>query len=87
MIKMEKICQCCGMPISRVSQRGTEKDGNKSGEYCCFCYKVGKFTFNGSYDEFIERQVTIAQKMLGLPEDKARVMANDTLPKLKRWKT
>jgi hypothetical protein len=37
-------------------------------------------------EEFIERQVKIAQEKMNLPENKAREMANNILPNLKRWK-
>jgi hypothetical protein len=40
----EKICQSCTMPIDDPLDRGTNKDGSKSGLYCKYCYQDGSFT-------------------------------------------
>lgn len=41
---MKNICQSCGMPLKKdPEQGGTNADGSKSGEYCSYCYKNGKF--------------------------------------------
>lgn len=82
----QKICQSCGMPIDKNESKGTNADGSKSEEYCKFCYQKGKFTDEGiSLKDKIEKNIQIAVKM-GMPEEKAKRMANETLPNLKRWK-
>lgn len=83
---MDKICQSCGMPIRSDDMIGTNADGSRNDEYCIFCFEDGGFTFNGSYDDFVEKQVKIAQEKMGLPANKARETANGVLPNLKRWK-
>jgi len=66
------ICQSCGMPI-------------ESGEYCKFCFKDGKFTDEGiTMEEKIEKNIKIAVS-LGMDKEKAKALAQDTIPKLKRW--
>jgi len=56
-------------------------------EYCCFCFKNGRFTDEGiSLSEKIDRLVKISVEQLGLREDLARTMAETKLPQLKRWK-
>ena len=37
-------CQCCGMPLDKPEDAGTEADGTLSGEYCRYCYQNGAFT-------------------------------------------
>ncbi len=79
------ICQSCSMPMSKPEAFGTNADGSKSKEYCTFCYQGGKFTFQGTLEEMIERLVAMSGKM-GMTEEQGREMAKTVLPKLKRWK-
>lgn len=83
---MEKIiCQSCGMPLEKEEDYGIDLDGSKNKEYCHFCYKDGRFTDEGvTMEEKIKKNTEIAIKM-GMPEEKAREMANSTIPMLKRW--
>ncbi|MCA9386203.1 zinc ribbon domain-containing protein, partial [Candidatus Dojkabacteria bacterium] len=39
----QKQCQSCGMPIEKGEKSGTESNGEKSTEYCHFCYESGEF--------------------------------------------
>jgi hypothetical protein len=79
------ICQSCGMPLIKESDIGTNEDGSQSEEYCRFCFQEGKFTNpNLTMEEQIEKGIVISKKMW-IPEDKAREIANNTIPKLKRW--
>ncbi|MBU0586726.1 zinc ribbon domain-containing protein [Candidatus Micrarchaeota archaeon] len=83
---MSNICQSCGMPMQKDSDFGTNDDKGKSEEYCEFCFQNGKFTDEGiSMEEKIEKNVKIAMEM-GFAEAKAREMAENTIPTLKRWK-
>jgi hypothetical protein len=79
-------CQSCGMPMQKNEDFGTNTDRSKNEEYCRFCYKDGKFTDEGiTMEEKINKNIEIAKK-IGMPEEKAREMANNIIPKLKRWK-
>jgi len=81
----KEICQSCGMPMSN-DDFGTNKDETKSKEYCHFCFKNGKFTDEGiSMEEKIKKNIEIAKRM-GMSEEKAKALAENTIPKLKRWK-
>ena len=83
---MSKICQSCGMPMSKPHDHGTIANGSKSQEYCAFCFQDGRFVDDGiTLREKIEKNIPIAKRM-GMQEAKAREMAEKTLPKLKRWK-
>lgn len=84
-LSQTKLCQSCGMPITKPDDLGTNADGNHSREYCKYCYAGGKFTADISLDNFIEKQVEIAKNMLKIPENTARAMAHSIIPKLKRW--
>ena len=80
-----EICQSCSMPLRMDADRGTNADGSKNKEYCRFCFKDGKFTDEGiTMEQKIEQMVGIAKQM-NIPEDNARELARNTLPKLKRW--
>ena len=81
------ICQSCSMPLRSDKDLGTNADGSKNQDYCHFCYKDGKFTDEGStMEQKIDKMVGMA-KTMNIPEDKARAMAQNILPTLKRWKT
>ena len=55
MEKQYKMCQSCGMPLSKDPDGGgTETDGSKSPKYCSYCYVNGEFTFTGNVQEFQE---------------------------------
>jgi len=79
------ICQSCGMPMNE-NDFGTNTNGTKNKEYCHFCFKNGKLTDDGiTMEEKIKKNIEIAKKM-GMPEEKAKFLAENTIPKLKRWK-
>jgi len=78
-------CQSCGMPLNKEENWGTNFGGSKTTEYCKFCFQDGKFSDqNLTMERVIEKSVELSKK-LWMPEDKAREIANNTIPKLKRW--
>ncbi len=78
-------CQSCTMPIDRIEDRGTEKDGSKSSEYCKYCYQNGKFTDPGMTLEKMKNNVNLQMKRMDLPE-KVLQQSLEKLSGLKRWK-
>jgi hypothetical protein len=88
MVNEIKICQSCGMPLNKDSDvGGTNSDSSKSDKFCSFCYMGGKFTDEGiSLQEKIEKNIQIAVTRMNTSEKKAREIAENTLPKLERWK-
>ena len=86
MIKDEKqVCQSCAMSIEQTESLGTNKDSSKNYEYCKFCFHKGQFTDEGiSLEQKIEKNISMAKQM-GIKEEEARQMAENMLPKLKRW--
>lgn len=79
-------CQSCGMPMSDISQRGTNSDGSINNDYCVYCYKDGKFTFDGSMEEMIEFCIPMEVEAKVYPDaDTARENLLKYYPTLKRW--
>jgi hypothetical protein len=74
------------MPLQKKGDFGQNADGSQSEEYCCYCFQNGKFLDEGiTLEDKIEKNVEIAVQMR-MPEDEARKMASNILPKLKRWR-
>ena len=81
------VCQSCGMPMQKDGDCGTNGDGSKNEEYCHFCFKDGKFTDQEiTMEQKIEKIVKIAVSQMNMSEAQAREMANNIIPKLKRWR-
>jgi hypothetical protein len=81
----KKICQSCGAVMKSAGEYGTNEDGSKNSDYCCYCYKDGRFIYEGSMENFVKLLVKVA-KDKGQDEKKAREEALKLLPTLKRWK-
>lgn len=83
------ICQSCGMILNN-EDKGTERDGSKSEEYCAFCYQNGEFVQKLTVEEMIELNLKDLDKWnqeagLNLSELEAREQLLEYLPTLKRW--
>lgn len=81
----EMFCQSCTMPIDNLADRGTEKDGNLSSEYCKYCYQHGELINPEMTLDEMKALVVSQMKKMHLPEN---IIQNsvDTLPNLKRWR-
>lgn len=87
-----KYCQSCGMPLQNAEEFGTNADGSKNEDYCCYCYKEGVFTMECTMEEMIEhcaRFVDEFNKGSEVTYTKEEAIANmkQYFPTLKRWKT
>ena len=82
-----KICQSCGMPMGSDEQYGTNADGTKNEDYCCYCYKDGAFAQQCSMEEMAD---FCAPFEVEGGRAKTREEAKEGLMKyfatLKRWK-
>jgi hypothetical protein len=78
-------CQSCAMPMEKTKDFGTNTDGSKNKEYCCYCYNNGKFTeLNITMEQMIKKCESIMKEM-HIPE--AQIEQTKTfIPMLKRWK-
>jgi hypothetical protein len=84
-MKPELFCQSCTMPIDKMEDRGTEKDGSKSSEYCKYCYQDGKFTDPNLTLEGMQKIVATQMNLMNLPQTVLQ-QSLALLPQLKRWK-
>lgn len=86
-VGLADVCQSCGMPMTEEAQRGTEKDGSKSAEYCCYCRKNGAFTADCTMEEMIDFCLDTEEgKKLYTDRELARSQMLAYYPTLKRWK-
>ena len=88
--KPAEICQSCGMILRQASDKGTERDGHPSNEYCTFCYQHGTFTRELTMEELIESNLQYLDEWnqangLQLTKEEARTALRKFLPTLKRW--
>ena len=83
------ICQSCEMPLEEPSQFGTNTDGSKSDDYCCHCWKNGKFTSpKQTLEQAIEFNIRfVLEAGEAETEEEARALLKESMPKLKRWAT
>ena len=79
-------CQSCGMPMEKPDDFGSNADGLKINDYCHFCFENGAFTAPDiTLEQMIERVAGIMVTKMNMPEAQAKAMANQFIPKLKRW--
>lgn len=90
-ISMEerKFCQCCGMPLDKPEDAGTEVGGSLSSDYCRYCYQGGAFT---APDATMEDMIAFNLKFNAEngfpfgPQEEAERNMRSWFPALKRWK-
>lgn len=80
------ICQSCGMHMDDDTDYGTNLDKSPSYDYCNYCYKEGKYTFETkSVEEFADKMIEAMARQIGSPEMK-KEEAVAMLQGLGRWK-
>lgn len=83
---MENVhCQSCYMEMNAAEKRGTEATGEKSADYCVYCYQKGGFTTPQTFEAAVETNIPW-WKVEGESDDIARERIMTVFPKLKRWK-
>lgn len=80
-----KFCQSCTMPIDNPEDRGIEKDGSKSDDYCKYCYQDGAILNPEMTLDEMKTIVTTQMRKMNLPEQLIQ-QSHSMLPGLKRWK-
>lgn len=83
-----RFCQSCGMPLTDVSQLGTDAKGEPEYDYCTYCRQSGAFTADCTMEQMIGFCVDLGEKsgMIQNREEASRQM-QAWFPTLKRWKT
>ena len=86
-MKNAPICQSCAMPMDKPELFGTNADGSRNTEYCCYCMKDGKFNWDCTMEDMLEDciKVEIEHKPDCSPEE-IRKELTAVFPTLKRWK-
>ena len=84
-----KFCQCCGMPLDKPEDVGTESDRGPSVDYCRYCYQNGAFTApDASMEDIIAFNLKFNEENgcpFG-PREEAEKMMRSWFPTLKRWR-
>lgn len=86
-----KYCQSCGMPLQNQDELGTNSDGSRNEEYCCYCFKDGAFTMDYTMEQMIEHcaqfvdEFNKGSEVVYTKEDAITNM-KIYFPTLKRWK-
>ncbi len=86
----QKFCQSCGMPLTQ-DNLGTEANGDRSEEYCCYCYKNGAFLNDLNMSQMIEFCAQFTDQInqqagWNLTPQQAKAQMRQYFPTLKRWK-
>jgi predicted amidophosphoribosyltransferase len=79
------LCQSCTMPIDNIADRGTEKNGSQSSEYCKYCYQNGAFTDKDMTLAKMKTIVSEQMEKMHLPKDVLQ-KSLAALPNLRRWR-
>jgi predicted amidophosphoribosyltransferase len=87
----QKFCQSCGMTLTNNDLLGTNADGTSNDEYCCYCFKDGKFTQDISMNESIDHCVQYLDEFnkdceVKYTKEEAIKEMRKFFPQLKRWK-
>lgn len=83
----EPICQSCAMILKALDDKGTEVDGTRSEDYCCYCYEAGEFIEPEiTLKEMIEESISNTAKSLDITIEEAKKYLESLLPTLKRWR-
>lgn len=80
-------CQSCGMPMTQEGHFGTNPDASKNEDYCCYCFKDGKFIWECTMDEMIEFCVNSEGSEKWCPDKEQGIKEmQEWFPSLKRWR-
>lgn len=85
-----KYCQSCGMPLQKEEEQGSNQDGSRNEDYCCYCFKDGAFTVDCTMEQMIEHCAQFVDEFNKDSEvtyTKVDAIANMKVyfPTLKRW--
>ena len=82
----DRICQSCCLPLND-EVAGTEATGEKSDDYCCYCYKGGVFTRpDATLESLLDISAGVwAEKDPSITIEEARAQLKKKMPTLKRW--
>ena len=85
---LDKICQSCAMSLKEEIYLGTNSDSSKNEDYCIYCFRDGKFTYEITMNEMVERGMDFLTRFGNLNsnnENGIREILNKIYSGLKRW--
>jgi len=84
MFKSKTVCQSCGSPLRKDSDKGRERNGVITETYCRRCYQLGGFTDSEMTAEKMREIIRVKMTELRFPRFLADKLA-DNVYSLKRW--
>lgn len=86
----KKCCQSCGMPLQKQEESGTNHDGSRNEEYCCYCFKGGAFTMDCTMEQMIEHCAQFVDEFnkdaeVAYTKEEVIAKMKTHFPTLKRW--
>ena len=86
-MKNEQFCQRCAMPMERPEDFGSNGDGSKNADYCCYCFENGAFLYpDATMQDVIESCLPHVVPDVFGDEAQARAAMGKHFPTLKCWK-
>ena len=83
----KQFCQRCAMPMEKPADFGTNADGSKNEDYCCYCYENGGFFYpEATMSEVIEGCLPHVVPDVFADEETAKAAMHKHFPTLKCWK-
>lgn len=87
-----KFCQSCGMPLQKQEDYGTNPDGSRNEDYCCYCFENGAFTMDCTMEEMINHCAQFVDEWnkdsdVAYTKEEAIAQMKLYFPSLKRWAT
>lgn len=85
-----KFCQSCGMPLQKQEDHGTNSDGSRNEDYCCYCFENGAFTMDCTMEEMIDHCAQFVDEWnkdsdVAYTKEEAIAQMKLYFPSLKRW--
>jgi len=75
------------MPLEKPEDFGTNADGSRNSDYCCYCYENGAFFYpEATMDQVIESCLPHVVPDVFADEATAKAAMNELFPTLKCWK-
>jgi Putative zinc ribbon domain len=80
-------CQSCAMPMEKMEDFGTDRNGCRINAYCRHCYQNDAFTDPDiTLEQMINRCVEIMAQQKIMPAEQARSLMTTVIPGLQRWR-
>ncbi|MFX1466297.1 MAG: zinc ribbon domain-containing protein [Promethearchaeota archaeon] len=69
-------CHCCGKPIEKTEDFGTNANGSKNSDYCQLCFQNGKLTHPElTTEQMIEVVASILARQMNISKERAKEKA------------